>query len=240
MGYTNLSSFGVAEIIPDLQRDFEDFNVVELGNQKLKNSKARRLIYNRFNISATPNSTKEWYLSLGFKSYVAIDLNTEKDAIAMDLNTILKDEYNYTDQFELVTNIGTGEHIFNQYAVFVNMHNLCAPNGYLFFHLPFYRCYNYNPNLFTALAHHNNYIIKYMWCSYNKVTDPNDIKIISPRNARHKGFRYELELDSFPDKLDPSLVVMMKKTTDGPFVIPIQDVYGGDNITEGSIMEKYK
>ena len=56
----------------------------------------------------------EYFEDLGFSDYLAIDINTELRTVAMDLNFILKDKYNYTTQFDYVTNNGTGEHIFDQ------------------------------------------------------------------------------------------------------------------------------
>ena len=39
--------------------------------------------------------------------------NTDMDAVAMDLNTDISKQYNWTEKFDLVTNNGTGEHVFN-------------------------------------------------------------------------------------------------------------------------------
>ena len=60
----------------------------------------------------SPKFVWEYFEDIGFSDYLAIDINTELRSIAMDLNFILKDKYNYTTQFDYVTNNGTGEHIF--------------------------------------------------------------------------------------------------------------------------------
>ena len=64
----------------------------------------------------------------------------------------------------LFTNNGTGEHIFNQLSVFQNMHNLCKVGGFMLHVLPFQKhCdhgfYNFQPNLFAALAEQNDYVL---------------------------------------------------------------------------------
>lgn len=108
--------------------------------------------------------TATYFAALGFSGYTAIDVNSLYGSLIMDLNIDLKDAYGYTKTFDLVTNNGTGEHIFNQYAVFKNMHQLAHPGGVLLFVLPFYNWlnhgfFNFNPLLFTDLAAANGYDI---------------------------------------------------------------------------------
>ena len=80
----------------------------------------------------------------------------------MDLNVSLRDEYKFTETYDLVTNNGTGEHIFNQYMVFKNSHELTKTGGIQLFVLPFYNWmnhgfFNFNPLMFTDLAGANGY-----------------------------------------------------------------------------------
>src|ERR1700749_2122872 len=79
-------------------------------------------------------NTRDFYIKNGFKDYAALDVNDAEDTIKTDLNEILVP---ILDRASLVTNIGTGEHIFDQCSVFTNMHNLCKVGGVMFFHLPF-------------------------------------------------------------------------------------------------------
>jgi len=108
--------------------------------------------------------TATYFKALGFSDYTAIDVNALYGSLIMDLNVDLGDTYGYTKTFDLVTNNGTGEHIFNQHAVFKNMHQLAAVGGVLLFVLPFYNWmnhgfFNFNPLLFTDLAAANDYEI---------------------------------------------------------------------------------
>jgi len=108
--------------------------------------------------------TGSYFKALGFSSYTAIDVNSVYGSLIMDLNTDLQAQYGYADTFDLVTNNGTGEHIFNQHAVFKNMHQLTKVGGVLLFVLPFYNWmnhgfFNFNPLLFTDLAAANRYDI---------------------------------------------------------------------------------
>src|SRR5690242_840877 len=77
------------------------------------------------------NSTNEFYKKNGFRAYSSYDVNDDPMNVKYDLNELIKSY----EQASLVTNIGTGEHIFDQCSVFTNMHNLCKIGGAMFFHL---------------------------------------------------------------------------------------------------------
>jgi len=109
--------------------------------------------------------TAAYFKALGFASYDAIDVNSRYGSLVMDLNADLREVYGFRRTFDLVTNNGTGEHIFNQYQVFRNMHNLAAVGGLLLFVLPFHNWmnhgfFNFNPILFGDLAAANSYRIE--------------------------------------------------------------------------------
>ena len=152
-----------------------DLSVCEFGNQKFtipKNYFKRYILekaskFNKLTISNDfyPTSTKNFYSSIGFTNYLAIDLNTNMSSIIMDLNRNFSNDYNFDKQFDLVTNIGTGEHVFDQKIVFENMHNLTKVGGIMLNILPFnfslnHGFFNFNPVLFRDLAYAN----KYKWC----------------------------------------------------------------------------
>ena len=238
MGFHNLITHSVDTIRNDLGLHP---TVCELGNQTLKNAKQRRSIYKRLGLKGVePATVKEWYLSIGFKNYTAIDVNEERDSIAMDLNLNLNDYYNFTEQFDLVTNNGTGEHVFNQLTLFENTHNLTRTGGCMIHCLPCYRWvdhgfYNYNPNLFTALATANNYKVSHLWLAQNNMEqlfalDPNIL-------YRQTDLRCESNIDSW--ERDVTVVAISWKNTSNKFRMPIQELYGDDNISSVEIQERY-
>lgn len=242
MGFSNLITKAVGSVAQELLTRPKP-TVCELGNQTLKNSKARAEVYQQLGIAASQNlaNTKDWYLSIGFGSYLAIDVNTERDAVAMDLNVDLGKHYNFNQQFDLVTNNGTGEHVFNQYMVFKNAHDLCSVGGFMIHVLPFYRWvdhgfFNYNPNLFPCLANQNGYELRELWIAssdtqYLHKLDVNNL-------GRNKGYRGKLNLDTWES--DPMVAAVFRKVHDRPFEIPIQHLYGGENINSGDIAAKYR
>ena len=134
MAFNNIMQLACAEVSKTTQG-----TVVEWGNQRFRYTESwvQQCSERAGKTIRKPvNYVWEYFEDLGFREYLAIDINTELRSIAMDLNFILKDKYNYTEQFDLVTNNGTGEHIFDQRTVFENMHNLCRVGGVMLCVLP--------------------------------------------------------------------------------------------------------
>ena len=162
MAFNNIMQLATAKLVKDFK---PNATVVEWGNQRFRYNEAwteKLKEVSGKQIRKPVNYVWEYFEDLGFSDYLAIDINTELRAIAMDLNFILKDKYNYTTEFDYVTNNGTGEHIFDQRTVFENMHNLCKPGGIMINVLPFapwfnHCFYSYHPGLFRDIAAANGY-----------------------------------------------------------------------------------
>ena len=84
-------------------------SVIELGNQT-------------FRAGLGFSSTESYYKSKGYEVYKAIDVNSKYGSLMMDLNKDLRHSYGFVETFDLVTNNGTGEHLFNQYQVLSLIH----------------------------------------------------------------------------------------------------------------------
>lgn len=224
--------------------------VVEWGNQRFryeqKCADACAKIAGR-PIRAPVNFVWEYFEDLGFSNYLAIDINTELRSVAMDLNFILKDKYDYHEQFDLVTNNGTGEHIFDQRTVFENMHNLCKVGGIMLCVLPFgpwinHGFYNFNPNLFRDIVAANEYEWSFFWLALNSgvyIDMPVSLdawpffeqkKPLNPISDLEEGFHHLHNLDG--GKHNVSLVAAYKKVKDQPFRIPMQGRYVNDVVDE--------
>lgn len=65
--------------------------------------------------------------------YVSIDGNGRNGAVAYDLNEPLPRSIG---TFDLVTDFGTGEHVFNQWQVFKTIHELIRKKGFFVFDRP--------------------------------------------------------------------------------------------------------
>lgn len=190
MAFCNMSAITVGESLSELN---SNPTVVELGNQRFQvnrssiihevkdiskklgfniNTENLNNLFDLDNLVDEDPNTELFYKSIGFTHYDAIDLNGKYGNLLMDLNFNLKEKYQFEEKYDLVTNIGTGEHIFNQHAVFENMHNLCKKDGLMFHLMPFvnwlnHGFYNFHPILYFDIANANNYkIVDFKICTH--------------------------------------------------------------------------
>lgn len=121
------------------------FSVCELGDQTYTFGGGRKV-------------AAGWYLEHGAGRYESIDGNG-RGTVTWDLN---RNWSGKVGQFDLVTDFGTGEHIFNQAAVWRTLHLLVKVDGYIVFDRPSVgypeHCYyNSHKCLFDDLAKTNEY-----------------------------------------------------------------------------------
>ena len=174
MGINALSASltGVAADILD-----RDASVVELGSQELdltadwlesfsKTRKQSQQLDALRALSGKANSigerAAEFYAALGMDQYSSIDINGQLNSLPFDLNSCIEERYAFTERFDLVTNNGTTEHLFNQQAVFDNIHRMTTVGGLMLHAVPFLNyvnhCFfNYSPTFFYNLATANRY-----------------------------------------------------------------------------------
>lgn len=200
--------------------------IVDFGNQRLDP-----------NIKTNATTVRDFYHEHGWKRYLALDVNEEKDAIICDLN----EPVNLGTEFQLVVNNGTSEHIFNQYMVFKNAHDLCEQDGHMLHILPFttwinHGFFNYNPVYFRDLAAANNYeIVKFAigdrWGSMRDLT--NDPALFVEKDPTVlEGYIKEMKTTSLFN------IVLLKKRNKCPFKSPFQGKYKAD-ITDSNLQGKY-
>ena len=224
--------------------------VVEWGNQRFRYNEAwtaKCAEESGCTIRKPVQYVWEYFEDLGFSDYLAIDVNTELRAVAMDLNFILKDKYNYTTEFDYVTNNGTGEHIFDQRTVFENMHNLCKVGGTMINVLPFapwfnHCFYSFHPGLFRDIAAANGYKRQFMWLAQNTgryIDMPTDFESWGfyeqkkPRAPLSELERAYDELHNRDSKAhNVSIVSAYTKVKDAPFQIPFQGRYVNDVVDD--------
>ena len=126
-------------------------------------------LFHAYNLSPlrTGSTAKDLYLYLGAKKYTSIDFNGEYGSLPYDLNYDLRLKYGYHDSFDLVTNFGTGNVVFNQLQLFKTIHDLCRTNGVMIHTFPtqgwghkwFYR---HDISFVEDLASANNYEILFV------------------------------------------------------------------------------
>ena len=184
-------------------------------------------------------TSREFFKAIGFNEYTSIDINEANNSLPFDLNEIIEEKYNFKEKFDLVINNGTGEHIFNQYSLFKNIHNLCNKNGIMLHILPFidwinHGFYSFHPISFGDLAAANSYkVVKMSFASrYGaEVSINNDpmylYEQIKPKDQNseiHKLIEYS---KNFLGK-NILIVCFLKKVNNSEFKTPLQGKYLAD------------
>lgn len=138
-------------------RDVDKPKMLELGDQVIVGA----------NFAA--KTGKEYFQSLGY-DHVSVDLNGQHGALKLDL-TIPNNFLTWHDNFHVITNAGTTEHIKHQFTCFKIIHD-CARVGALMIHIvPDTDCmksqgkwkghcdHYYSLDFFSMLAENNDYHI---------------------------------------------------------------------------------
>ena len=236
IGFQALSIF---DELLDNNTFIDSNSVIEMGSQLIDTpfQKHARYILNKHNKKINTSeflSAKDFYFSIGFNKYKSIDASGKYESLIFDLNQNLVDKYKFKEKFDLVTNFGTSEHVFNQKSVFQNIHNLTKNNGYMIHILPFEgginHCYfNYHPNFFYDLGLYNKYELIGFW--YFSQRSYKFLRTYSGYNY-FKPLKYNNDLIDQLNKLfkekkllhspfeGSSLGVMYKKINENEFNIP--------------------
>lgn len=223
--YHQLRQLGVFEGVTD---------VVELGSQGVWCPDRRLLVglFEAFGRPVPPENELTPYISangsgqapsrhlheaLGFR-YTCVDFDANFGSIPLDFNfdTVPAEHRN---RYGLTTNYGTTEHLINQYNAFKMVHDFTKPGGLMLHALPFtgymeHGFFNYQPNLFEALAKYNSYRTLGIWIHLDWR--------LSSLVPWEPGVMDSLALNPKTTNL---LVVLQQKMHATEFCVPIQRVY---------------
>ena len=170
---------------------FENYeSVLDFGDQNYFNSTSKlKKIINKYKISLsekdrelieTPDAKKErkklllsssflWSVLLDLKKFARLDMHFSSrpnedhlsvEKIIHDLNNDFEKISN--NKFDMVTDFGNNEHVFNVDKTFKAMHFFCKKNGLIWIQQNIYKTngfYNLTEDFFENLAAYNNYEI---------------------------------------------------------------------------------
>lgn len=147
----------------------------------------------------------------------SVDLNGSDNAKRLDLNQ----PFYLEQQYGVVINHGTAEHVFNIAQVFATMHAHCDINGWLIHDAPFtgwvdHGFYCLQPGLFYDLAHANCYEVHTV-----AIHECKSRQIVRVQSRGH--IAKITESGGFPH--NSSLFVALRKRVERPFAIPLQGYY---------------
>ena len=146
----------------ELHIDFEKFKYwVKQTNLQFNEEQ----FYNLKNYPGFPRQpTNEFWKLLGFTDTVCLDINRQHDSIYCDLNFPF-DDINHNGKYDLVTDFGTNDNVFNVAEAYKTMHKLSKKNGYLWIDQTVFNngqgYFNFDIPFFEGLAAANNYSVIY-------------------------------------------------------------------------------
>ncbi len=191
-------------------------SVIELGAQTLAvEERILAAALTGFGRKLTAYTVPAFYGVFGFTRYQAIDVSGENGSLAFDLNDDLGERHDFHQRFDLVTNLGTSEHCFNQFIVFRNIHELCAPGGLMIHALPSlgwanHGLYAYTPKFFDCLSKANGYEL---------------LDLSFTTDQRSTLTRYDLPAYRRNDARDVMLYAILRRKTAAPFRVPADSSY---------------
>jgi hypothetical protein len=171
------------------------------------------------------------------REIISLDLvGADPSLVEFDLNTDRVPEH-LRNHFDLVTNVGTTEHVFNQLNCFTVLHDLTKINGIMAHAVPStgfktHGLYTYPLKFFWRLAYANDYECLDAWMSLDpedKQAKPNVGEYLRDesktfRNARtgdqHPIAYYHLSFDDYRSS-DSCLYVFLRKTSSAAFRLPV-------------------
>lgn len=182
-------------------------------------------------------TTKDFFLALGYNDYCSIDINGAENSLQFDLNYDLYECYNFDKTFDLVVNNGTGEHVFNQYSLFRNIHQLTNNKGIMLHILPFidwinHGFYNFNPIFFADLAASNNYeILDITFANRNgaelNIKNKKSIQVVFEQIKPDYDSNFKKIIEKTKSQIGENIfiVAVLKKNSNNPFKVPLQGKY---------------
>lgn len=113
--------------------------------------------------------TEVFYKLLGFKKYLCSDVIDRWNSVKIDLNYPITGD-SLLGKYDLVTDYGNNEHVFNIAEAYRTMHRLCKAQGIMIIQQQVYGgngYYNFTPHYFEDMAIANEYEILFSLYEFN-------------------------------------------------------------------------
>lgn len=164
--------------------------ICDIGNQEINAAGSSELIFEFIKLCAPDTSisiediapfSHHAYMSdiwnLAGIEYICLDVLGGDKVTMFDLNFDQVPD-SMKEQFDIVFNYGTTEHVFNQYNSFKTIHDLTKPSGFMLHCVPMsgfhnHGLFNYNMKFFTQLGKSNYYNLRDSFLT----VDPDNYKI---------------------------------------------------------------
>jgi SAM-dependent methyltransferase len=208
--------------------DVTDEVLAETIDRLVAEPERRRALKERLAAIAAGNSPQQswdfaklfYAIFLDYRKIASIDFHGTPEALKLDLNQPLA----LGEQFDLLINGGTGEHVFDVRQFFSSCHQVTRPGGLMLHLLPFlgwleHGFYNFNPTFFWDLAQANGYAV--VLFAYTEITPLRVVPLRSREALLEMARAGELGQTAM------LYAVLRKPAVEAAFRIPMQGVYAG-------------
>ncbi len=235
MGYPTAKRFlDIAQISSDL-RHSDLPSVLELGNQTLTIKEGDlpylEIFFDRYGAA---NSFKKYKDMVGHKvhsadiyrdagwNFSSLDLNGANNSLKIDLNIWPNNDLlSLANNYDLILNFGTTEHVSNQLNAFAILHYLCRTNGVILHHIPIVHYSSHAMNLITP-----KFIQKLIeWNCYEIIECRADHSLINSMITFHHNDSFGF-MANFADFVECSTLaaigyIVVQKKVNSAFVPPL-------------------
>jgi len=218
-------------------------NVIEIGSQNLHlNIADLKDLYEIVgldnNVEETHPDVKNWPFSpkcqskyfwkaIGINDYECIDVDGENNAIVHDLNKPFEDKSKF-NKFDIVTDFGSCEHVFNIGECYKTMHNLTKPDGYMIIAQATLKgngYFKFDQSFFEGIAAANNYNVvynSYLITTGSKTKNGSWNQFHIPRNEDLLNVMDYSKLSQSEKGSYINIYCVFQKTNENEFKIPYQ------------------
>ncbi len=158
---------------------------------------------------------------LDYSKIAAIDFHGSPAALALDLNNPV----DLGEQYDVLINIGTAEHVFNVWEFFRTCHRVTKPGGIMVHVMPFlgwieHGFYSFNPTFYWDLAMANGYTL--MVLAYTELNPPKVVQLLRREQI------VEMAQSGALGRNANLYAIMKKGAAESDFRAPIQGFYAGN------------
>ena len=155
---------------------------------------------------------------LDYSKITAIDFHGTPAALRLDLNTPV----DLGEQFDVLLNLGTAEHVFNIWEFFRTSHRVTKPGGIMVHEMPFlgwleHGFYSFNPTFYWDLAMANRYTLLVL--AYTELSPPKVVQLLRREQI------VEMAQAGALGRNANLYAVMKKADTETEFRAPAQGIY---------------
>ena len=178
-------------------------------------------------------SSKYLYEILGIKDYKSIDIGGKHGAIVHDLNKPFNDTSMF-NKFDIATDFGSCEHVFNVSECYKTLHKLLKPGGYLIIDQAILKgngYFKFDEVFFEGIAAANNYKIifsSYVITTGEKTKNGSYYQFHIPRNHKLLDVLDYSKLARLDKYGELGIFAVMQKITDEEFKTPYQGTIYND------------